>query len=87
MLPVCTCSTKALSKYTDMVDALCRELLDKLAGATDSARLVLKQNELPELLEALDGAVPAAVPEALLRDVEEVQSIGGNQHLREVGVD
>lgn len=36
-------SAKALSKYTDMVDSVSRELLNKLAEATDAARLALKQ--------------------------------------------
>lgn len=138
-------SAKALSKYTDMVDAVVREALDKLAGATDGARIALRQvrvraqggqgggrfapvygprpasacrirqlcrarapppppflcwptcwpparppadrcqAELPELLEALDGATPAAaVPEGLARELEEVQGIGGSAHLRGV---
>ena len=38
-----TCSAKALSKYTDMVDSISREQLTKLAEATDAARLALKQ--------------------------------------------
>lgn len=37
------CSAKALSKYTDMVDSVSREQLNKLADATDAARLALKQ--------------------------------------------
>jgi hypothetical protein len=36
-------SAKALSKYTDMADAVVREALDKLAGATDAARITLRQ--------------------------------------------
>lgn len=38
-----SCSTKALSKYTDMVDSISREQLNRLAEATDAARLALKQ--------------------------------------------
>ena len=34
-------SAKALSKYTEMVDVTTRELLDKLANATDNARIRL----------------------------------------------
>ncbi|GBF91561.1 hypothetical protein Rsub_04301 [Raphidocelis subcapitata] len=76
-------SAKALSKYSDAVDAAVREALDKLAGATDAARVALRQAELPELLEALDGATPAAaVPEGLKRELEEIQTIGGSSHLR-----
>eukprot|EP00879_Flechtneria_rotunda_P013649 GHRR01014259.1.p1 GENE.GHRR01014259.1~~GHRR01014259.1.p1 ORF type:complete len:727 (+),score=319.48 GHRR01014259.1:344-2524(+) len=77
-------SAKALSKYTDMVDSLSREQLGKLAEATDAARLALKQADLPDLLEALDGSAAASVPEGLLRDMEEVNTIGGTQHLREI---
>ncbi len=76
-------SAKALSKYTDMVDARCRDMNRQLADATDAARLTLKQAELPDLLDALDGSSTAAVPEALLREIKEVSSIGGTQHLRE----
>lgn len=36
-------SAKALSKYTDAVDAAVREALDKLAAATDAARVALRQ--------------------------------------------
>ncbi|KAI8477285.1 MAG: programmed cell death protein 6 interacting protein X [Monoraphidium minutum] len=76
-------STKALSKYTDLVDAAVREGLDKLAGATDAARLALRQAELPELLEALDGASPAAsLPDALARELGDAAAIGGAAHLR-----
>jgi hypothetical protein len=35
-------SAKALSKYTEMVDSKSRSLMDKLAMATDNARLKLK---------------------------------------------
>lgn len=47
--------------------------------------LALLQAELPDLLEALDGVSSASVPEGLLREIEEVGSIGGPQHLQEVG--
>lgn len=67
-----------------MVDTLTRDLLDSLAGATDAARLALSQAELPDLLNALDGSSSAAVPTALLHDVEEVQNIGGVAHLQSV---
>ncbi|WIA35320.1 hypothetical protein OEZ86_003775 [Tetradesmus obliquus] len=77
-------SAKALSKYTDMVDSISREQLTALADATDAARITLKQAELPDLLEALDGVSSASVPEGLLREIEEVGSIGGPQHLQEI---
>lgn len=77
-------SAKALSKYTDMVDSISREQLNRLAEATDAARLALKQAELPDLLDALDGVSTASVPEGLLRDMEDVNSKGGAVHLREI---
>jgi hypothetical protein len=40
--PACVRSTKALSRYTDMADSLTRSLRDKLASATDTARIRLK---------------------------------------------
>lgn len=39
-------SAKALSKYTEMVDVTTRELLDKLANATDNARIRLMVREM-----------------------------------------
>jgi hypothetical protein len=43
------------------------------------------QAELPELLEALDGASPAsALPEGLARELADVAGIGGVAHLRGV---
>jgi hypothetical protein len=43
-------SAKALSRYTDMVDALIREQNDRLAGASDDARLRLRERDLPDCL-------------------------------------
>ena len=47
--------TKALSRYTEMVDDLIRNETDTLALASDEARLALREMELPETLIALDG--------------------------------
>ena len=44
-------SAKALSRYTDMVDALIREQNDRLAGASDDARLRLRERDLPDCLQ------------------------------------
>ncbi len=46
-------SAKALSRYTDMVDALIREQNDRLAGASDDARLRLRERDLPDCLQVL----------------------------------
>ena len=45
------CSARALSKYTDMVDSVTRQQLDRLAEASNDARLRLRQWELPECLQ------------------------------------
>jgi programmed cell death 6-interacting protein len=47
-------SAKSLSKYTALADQLVREQNDKLANASDEARLRLREWELPEALYALD---------------------------------
>ena len=44
-------SAKALSRYTDAVDALIREQNDRLAGASDDARLRLRERDLPDCLQ------------------------------------
>ena len=45
-------SARALSRYTDAVDGLIRQLNDSLAAASDDARLRLREWELPECLQA-----------------------------------
>lgn len=47
---------KALSKYTELVDAIIREETDVLASASDEARLALTEMELPELLFAASSS-------------------------------
>ncbi len=44
------CSAKALSKYTDLVDSLARQQRELLEGASDEARVKLREWELPEAL-------------------------------------
>jgi len=44
-------SAKALSRYSDMVDVMWREQRELLDGASDEARLQLRQWELPEALQ------------------------------------
>ena len=43
-------SAKALSKYTDLVDSLARQQRELLEGASDEARVKLREWELPEAL-------------------------------------
>ena len=44
-------SAKALSRYSDMVDAMWRQQRELLDTASDDARLKLRQWELPEALQ------------------------------------
>ncbi|KAJ9513660.1 hypothetical protein QJQ45_015416, partial [Haematococcus lacustris] len=86
--PACPCvrSAKALSRYTDMVDDVVRGLRDKLATATDNARIKLRELELPETLDALDprsnsNYAASCLPDRLRAELEDIQSIGGLTHL------
>eukprot|EP00951_Prasinocladus_malaysianus_P021429 scaffold177205_cov37-Prasinocladus_malaysianus.AAC.2 len=63
-------SAKALSKYTEMVDSVCREQLDKLAQSSDEARIKLREWELPDLLIALDSGSAAGLPDNLRSELE-----------------
>lgn len=53
-------SARALSRYTDAVDGLIRQVNDSLAAASDDARLRLREWDLPESLQARPA--PAAPP-------------------------
>ena len=53
---------KALSKYTELVDATIREETDLLGVASDEARAALAEMELPELLIAAEAGAASAVP-------------------------
>ncbi|KAL4532578.1 hypothetical protein Ndes2437B_g02974 [Nannochloris sp. 'desiccata'] len=78
-------TTRALSKYTDMVDSLIRKQTDALATASDDARIKLREWELPESLAALEphGSV-AALPDALRLDLEKVEESGGLPNLHDL---
>lgn len=71
-----------LASFCLQVDRTVREQLEKLAAATDAARLALREWELPEALDALGPANRSNVPAAALADVESVQSAGGLAHLQ-----
>ncbi|EFN58134.1 hypothetical protein CHLNCDRAFT_141882 [Chlorella variabilis] len=91
-------SAKALSKYSDMVDSLIRSQMHKLNGASDDARIRLREWELPEArrlpaaavvhsahaLQALEAGTVAALPDAVRVELESIQDGGGLQHLQEV---
>lgn len=78
-------TTRALSKYTDMVDSLIRKQTDALDAASDDARVKLREWELPESLLALEpeGSV-AALPDAVRLDLEKVEQAGGLPHLQDL---
>ena len=67
--------TKALSRYTEMVDELIRNETDTLAMASDEARLALREMEFPETLIALSTAVPLSTD--LAEQVTAFRSSGG----------
>ena len=89
---------KALSRYTEKVDALIREENDVLALASDEARVALREMELPELLIAAEaGAQPESppgcgqdsaagsgggLPSPLDEEVASIQGAGGLAALR-----
>ncbi|WOL07207.1 programmed cell death 6-interacting protein-like [Canna indica] len=68
-------STKALSKYTDMVDNVIRTQLEKLQQGSEITRAKLKEMDLPDSILALEGNF--SLPLDLKEDVEAVQISGG----------
>ncbi|KAK9909798.1 hypothetical protein WJX75_007558 [Coccomyxa subellipsoidea] len=77
-------SAKALSRYTDMVDALIREQNDRLAAASDDARVWLRERDLPDCLQALDAGTAAVLPEGLRSELEQLEESGGVRHLNDL---
>ncbi|CAK0747325.1 hypothetical protein CVIRNUC_001757 [Coccomyxa viridis] len=77
-------SAKALSRYTDVVDALIREQNDRLAGASDDARLRLRERDLPDCLQALDAGTASVLPEGLRAELEQLEDSGGVRHLNDL---
>ncbi|KAL9241998.1 hypothetical protein vseg_016045 [Gypsophila vaccaria] len=68
-------STKALSKYTEMLDDVIRTQAEKLQQGSELARVRLKEMDLPDSLLSLEGNL--SLPENLKDDVEAVQISGG----------
>lgn len=83
-------STKALSRYTAMADSLVREQYEKLAHASDHARLKFREWELPEALHALESMsgvrAISSLPDAARADIDSIQSMGGLSHLKELSL-
>ena len=53
------CSAKALSRYSEMVDDLICQKINKLEASANDARMMLREWELPELFDALDSSQEA----------------------------
>ncbi|RWV82590.1 hypothetical protein GW17_00055898, partial [Ensete ventricosum] len=68
-------STKALSKYTDMVDNIIRTQLEKLQQGSEITRVKLKEMDLPDSILVLEDNL--SLPLDLMEDVEAVQISGG----------
>ncbi|KAM7274420.1 hypothetical protein ACFE04_016286 [Oxalis oulophora] len=68
-------STKALSRYTEMVDSIIRTQAEKLQQGSELARVRLKDMDLPDSIFSLEGSL--TLPESLKEDVEAVQISGG----------
>ncbi|CAG9461626.1 unnamed protein product [Pedinophyceae sp. YPF-701] len=82
-------ATRAVSKYTDMVDRAVRDTLDALAEASDEARAKLRLWDLPDALLALrsgeeGGASATSLPDALREDLIRIESRGGLRMLQEL---
>lgn len=58
--------------------------MHKLNGASDDARIRLREWELPEALQALEAASVAALPDGVRLELEAIQEGGGLGHLQEV---
>lgn len=76
--------TKALSRYSDLVDRLIRQEIEKLNQATDEARVKLRQYELPEVLDAITVATASLLPESLRKDLEDIEEANGIQYIDEM---
>ncbi|GMH40651.1 hypothetical protein BSKO_08555 [Bryopsis sp. KO-2023] len=76
-------SAKAVSRYSELLDDLVREQMSQLEGATDDARIKLKEWEMPELLDAVHQAPLSMIPEGLSKDLDEIEQMGGVQYLQE----
>ena len=67
------CSAKALSRYSELVDDLICQKINKLEAATNDARMMLREWKLPELLDALDNSQEATSSDDLQQKMRGVQ--------------
>lgn len=76
--------TKALSRYSELVDQKARVIMDKLNGATDDARIKLKEWELPEKIEAIHSFNIKNLPENIKEELNKIEEAGGYDFLVQV---
>lgn len=75
--------TRSLSRYAELVDRLIRQEIEKLNGATDEARIKLRQYELPEILDSISTADLTSLPEFLQNQLTEIKEGNGVIYLEE----
>ena len=71
------CSAKALSHYSKLVHDVIRQKTNKLEAAANDARMMLREWELLELLDALDSNQEATSSDDLQQKLRGVQQTGG----------
>ena len=71
------CSAKALSRYSELVDDLIRQKINKLEATANAERMMLREWELPKLLDALDSGQEATSSDDLQQKLRGVQQTGG----------
>ena len=71
------CGAKALSCYSELVDDLIRQKINKLEAAANDGRMMLREWELPELLDALDSSQEATSSDDLQQRLRGIQQTGG----------
>ena len=72
------CSAKALSRYSELVDDLTCQKINKLEAAANEvaandARMMLREWELPEVLDALNSSQEATSSDDLQQKMRGVQ--------------
>ena len=67
------CSAKALSCYSELVDDLTCQKINKLEAAANDARMMLREWELPEVLDALNSSQEATSSDDLQQKMRGVQ--------------
>ena len=67
------CSAEALSRYSELVDELTCQKINKLEAAANDARMMLREWELLEVLDALNSSQEATSSDDLQQKMRGVQ--------------